>query len=349
MSFSFSSGPSFEYGTSVRGVLAQPTNLLRRRFRRMLLDINRFRRHGPTLAPEPDLAIADLLEAHGYSDGFVEDYILPMTGAIWSARGRDIRRFPAHSILAFLHNHGLIEVVGRPKWRTVTGGSRSYVEALTAPFADRIRTSTPVDAIERTASGVVVRSRNDAETFDDVIVATHSDQALEILGDDATATERRLLGAIRYEKNRAVLHGDRSLMPGRRGVWSAWNSLAWDGHDIDSVASLTYWMNRLQNISNPDLFVSLNPPHMPDPELTYASFEYAHPQFDSAAVAAQRAVAGIQGERRTWFAGAWMGFGFHEDGLQSGLDVAAALGSPVPWRNEVRRASSAPAPAGVRS
>jgi predicted NAD/FAD-binding protein len=344
MSFSLSTGHDFEYGASLKGVLAQPSNLFRTRFRRMLLDINRFRREGPSLAPGPDESIGDLLAREGYSNGFTEDYLVPMAGAIWSARRTDVRRLPARSILAFLHNHGLIEVAGRPRWRTVTGGSRTYVDALARTFDDRIRTSTPVTGIDRGSDRVLIRTPAGDESFDEVVLATHSDQALEILGDAATDTERRLLGAIRYEPNRVVLHGDRSLMPWRRAVWSAWNTLSWSGRDADPVASVTYWMNRLQNLDGPELFVSLNPPREPDPDLVHASFEYAHPQFDTEAVAAQSEIASIQGTGRTWFAGAWMGYGFHEDGLQSGLDVAAALGAPAPWHDTFERASSAPAP-----
>jgi predicted NAD/FAD-binding protein len=346
MSYSLSVERDFEYGTSVRGVLAQPSNLLRRRFRRMLRDIGRFRRHGPTLRPGPTDTIGAVLESHGYSPGFIDDYLMPMAGAIWSARDREIRRFPARSILAFLQNHGLIEVVGRPQWRTVTGGSREYLRRLTASFADRIVTESPVIRIDRDASGVVVHTPGSAEWYDEVILATHTDQALEILGPGATVTERRLLEAVRYEENRAVLHSDPSLMPRRRGVWSSWNSLAWNGDRAGSVATVTYWMNRLQNIEGPDLFVSLNPPVDPAPALTHAEFRYAHPQFDLAAVAAQGDVTSIQGERHTWYCGAWLGYGFHEDGLQSGFDVAAALGSPVPWYDAVERASSVRAPSG---
>jgi predicted NAD/FAD-binding protein len=345
MSFSYSRGASFEYGASVRGVLAQPSNLLRRRFRRMLADINRFRREGASLKALRGETITELLERLGYSEAFAEDYLLPMTGAIWSAPRDGIRRFPARPILRFLRNHGLIEIVGRPRWRTVTGGSRVYVDLLTKPFADRIRVTTPVTSLERRSDGVVVGTPAGSELYDHVVIATHSDEALGLLGADATQRERALLGAIRYQPNTAVLHGDRALMPTRRAVWSSWNAIAAPDAEANAPASVTYWMNRLQNLdASMPLFVSLNPRREPDPDLVHARIEYAHPQFDDRAIAAQRALLGIQGERNTWYAGAYLGFGFHEDGLRSGLDVAAALGSPPPWW-PARPEGRAPAPA----
>lgn len=345
MSFAFSLDRDFEYGAGARGLLARPANLLRPRFRRMLSDINRFRREGTRLEPGPGESIGSLLARHRYSDGFRDDYLLPMIGAIWSARTRQAADYPADSILHFLSNHGLIEIVGRPRWRTVTGGSRSYVSKLAAPLGRRIRLNSPVTLVVRSDDSVLVRTAQFDETFDHVVFATHSDQALHILGSEATPEERALLGAIRYEPNEAVLHSDTTLMPRRRGTWSSWNAMARSADRFDRVASVTYWMNRLQNL-NPrrPLFVSLNPLNEPDPERVHGRYGYAHPQFDTNAVAAQHGIAGIQGRRNTWYAGAYLGYGFHEDGLQSGLHVAAALGSPAPWYNSVLAMSSAPAP-----
>jgi predicted NAD/FAD-binding protein len=275
-----------------------------------------------------------------------------MTGAIWSAGEREIGLYPAQSILNFLSNHGLIEIVGRPRWRTVTGGSRNYVERLTAGFRDRIRVDSPVLGVARYAGEVKVMTTTGTESFDQVVLATHSDQALRILAGDATVQERGLLGSIPYQENVAVLHSDRRLMPARRGVWSSWNAMAATDVPERPVASVTYWMNRLQNLDDAmPFFVSLNPIEEPRSDLVHASFSYAHPQFDRRAVAAQKAIARLQGQNRTWYAGAYLGYGFHEDGLQAGLNVAAALGSPAPWHGSFEPVSSAPAamtPGGVR-
>jgi predicted NAD/FAD-binding protein len=342
MSFSYSLEGGLEYGASLGGVLGRPSNLFRPRFRRMLYDINRFRRIGAQLEPANGETIESLLLRNGFSRGFLEDYLFPMTGAIWSTHYDEIGAFPAQSILQFLANHGLIEIVGRPRWRTVTGGSRNYVERLTAPFADRIRLDSPVRSIVRTGVNVLVESPHGTDTFDDIVIATHSDQALRILGPEATPRERSLLEAIPYQPNVAYLHSDDDLMPRRRSAWSSWNSMSWAGGGPGRVASVTYWMNRLQNLdSRTPLFVSLNPGREPQPGLVHRRVEYSHPQFDLAAVDAQRKIASIQGRDHTWFAGAYLGYGFHEDGLQSGFNVAAALGSPPAWYDEVTPKSSA--------
>jgi len=342
MSFSLSELGGLEYGASLKGVLADPSNLMRSRFRRMLGDINRFRRFGATLTARPGEGIESFLRRHGFSPGFMDDYLFPMAGAIWSARSEQVRKFPAASIMRFLANHGLIEIVGRPRWRTVSGGSRNYVSRLIASFEDRIRLNSPVESIRQDGRQLEVISKHGKADFDHVVIATHSDQALQILGNGATPEERRLLGAIEYESNVAVLHSDRSLMPRRRPVWSSWNSMRRPESDGSSRASLTYWMNRLQNIESPSpLFVTLNPVEAPDQALVHAEFRYAHPQFNAAAVEAQAGIAAIQGTRKVWFAGAYLGYGFHEDGLQSGLNVAAALGSPAPWQGTFTPMSSA--------
>lgn len=343
MSFSCMIDGELEYGASLRGILAHPTNLLRRDFRSMLADIARFRRVAADLQPSPEQTIGELLATEKFSDAFGEQYLYPMTAAIWSARTNDMRGFPARSILRFLANHGLIEIVGRPKWRTVTGGSRSYVELLTSGFAESIQVSSPVTSITRTGSSVIVQTPRGVESFDHVVLATHSDQALAILGSDASPAERELLGAIGYEPNRAILHSDPSLMPESRAVWSSWNTSVRPGANHRDVASLTYWMNRLQNLeTQTPVLVTLNPTVDPDPSLTHASFDYAHPQFSLEAIEAQAEMGRIQGVGNTWFAGAYTGYGFHEDGLQSGLNVAAALGSPAPWAGTFEPMSSSP-------
>ena len=350
MSFSFSRDRSFEYAASALGLLAQPTNLLEPRYRSMIGDILRFRTVGPHLDPRRDETIGELLARHGFGPGFLEDYLLPMTAAIWSARDQETARFPAMSILRFLGNHGLIRINDRPSWSTVRGGSRAYVRMLAAPFRHQVRLSTPVTGLRRDEHGVSVTTPRGTDVFDQLILATHSDQALAILGTEATDAERDALGAIGYQPNVAVLHSDPTLMPVRRRVWSSWNAMATSTDDGDSVTSVTYWMNRLQRIDpGTPLFVSLNPTRAPDPALVHGLFEYAHPQFDSRAVDGQRRIAEIQGLRRTWFAGAYCGYGFHEDGLQAGLNVAAALGSPPIWWGSFEPRSSALPPSRVGS
>jgi predicted NAD/FAD-binding protein len=342
MSFALSLDRSFEYGASVGGVLSAPRNLLRPRFLGMLGDIDRFRRTGARLDPGPDETIDSLLRRNGYSEAFRRDYLYPMSGAIWSTSLDGIGAYPAATILRFLHNHGLIEIAGRPRWRTVTGGSRQYLDRMTQDLSPHVRLSTPVTSVIRAGSRVVVETEGGRESFDHVILATHSDQALRILGEDATDQERAALSSIRYQPNRAVLHSDPRLMPRHRRVWASWNAMTTRNGPAASPASVTYWMNRLQDLKTDlPIFVSLNPHEEPNPALTHGTFAYAHPQFDYDAIRGQRLVAAIQGQRNTWFAGAYLGYGFHEDGLQSGLNVAAALGCPAPWQGTFQPISSA--------
>jgi len=354
MSFSFSLDRRFEYAASLTGVLAQPANLLRPSFLKMLRDINRFRRSGRGLTPAGNETIGELLERAGFSKAFMANYLYPMTGAIWSTPHGSIGDFPATAILRFLSNHGLITIVGRPTWRTVEGGSRAYVERLIDGFRDRIRINSPVRSVTRTAGRSFIESNGVVDAYDQVVFATHSDQALRILGNEATSEERDLLGSIPYSSNTAVLHSDPALMPRNRKVWSSWNAIAESNDRLQRPASVTYWMNRLQGLeTDQDFFVSLNPLSEPDPSTVVASFQYDHPLFDRGAMAAQQGIAAIQGANNTWFAGAYLGYGFHEDGLQSGLNVAAALGSPAPWHGEFAPMSSAlpalaPQPAGAQ-
>lgn len=344
MSFSFSDPGRLEYAGRAGGLLRNRAVLGSPRFRRMLVDLVRFRNQGRALLVEADgLTMGELLAANDYRDGFVHDYVVPMTAAVWSANAEHILDYPAQSLLRFLDNHGLIRITGAPQWRTVSGGSREYVGKIHKRLEGgaTVLTGTPVLSVSSRGDHVVVTTPRSSDTFDQVVLATHTDQSLRMLGDEATVDERRVLGAIRYESNVAVLHRDASLMPTQRRLWSSWNSLAThDGHAGNT--SLTYWMNRLQNIEASDLFVTLNPNREPSGDLC-ETFEYAHPQFDAAAIGAQHELATIQGQRRLWFAGAWCGYGFHEDGLQSGLNVAQALGSTAPWAQQVSPMSSAPA------
>ena len=319
------------------GLFAQRRNALRPRFWRMLRDIQRFHACGPALVNEPcaeRLSLGDFLERERFSDAFIYDHLLPMAAAIGSPPVADMRDYPAVSFVRFLKNHGLMQVLGRPPWRTVDGGSREYVRRLTAAFTDRIRLASGVEGIRRTASGVFVRDENGIEAFyDHVVVATHANQALAMLSDPSP-DERSLLGAFKYTDNAAVLHQDASLMPRRRSVWSSWNYMRNRGDDGCDRVSVTYWMNALQGIDRRvPLFVSLNPHRDVNPSHVLATFEYSHPSFDVGSYAAQRALWGMQGVRNTWFCGSYLGDGFHEDGLQAGLAVAEACGGlRRPWR-----------------
>jgi predicted NAD/FAD-binding protein len=258
-----------------------------------------------------------------------------MGAAIWSAPPSEMLDFPAENFVAFFSNHRLLQY-DRPVWRTVRGGSRSYVEKMISGFRDRIRLGCAVTSIERTPHGVVVHdSHGNHDSYDHVVIAAHSDQALAMLSD-ADARERGILGAIGYSPNTVYLHRDIRLMPKRRRAWASWNFLRWQrqGRTENDVA-VTYWMNRLQGIADDKpLFVSLNPPFAPDPALTFGRFQCEHPQYNARAFAAQKRLGEIQGRRHTWFCGAWTGYGFHEDGLRSGLAVAEALGASVPWREQ---------------
>ena len=321
---------------TLAGLFAQPRNLLSPSYLWMLRDILTFNRESVEDFDAGRLAgltLGQYFRQRGFSPRLLSDYLAPMGAAIWSTPAPDMLDFPAENFVAFFSNHRLLQYE-RPVWRTVSGGSRSYVEKLTAGFADRIRMGCAVTSIERKARGVVVTdSHGGSETYDHVVIAAHSDQALRML-TDADDRERSVLGAIGYSPNKIFLHRDVRLMPKRRQVWASWNFLRWqrEGTALNDVA-VTYWMNELQGIDkDKPLFVSLNPPFEPNPDLTFGQFICEHPQYDAAAFAAQRRLEDIQGKRHTWFCGAWTGYGFHEDGIRSGLAVAAALGASAPWR-----------------
>ncbi|MCW5686849.1 MAG: FAD-dependent oxidoreductase, partial [Pseudolabrys sp.] len=325
------------------GLFAQRRNLLSLPHLRMLADILRFNRVARAdLAAGQlrGLSLGDYLASRRIGLRLIEHYIAPMGAAIWSMPARALLDFPAQNFVAFFNNHRLLHPDSeRPVWRTVVGGSRSYVERLTRPFRQRIRLGSPAVSVARTPQGVIVTDASGhRDRFDQVVFACHSDEALALL-DDATADERAILGAIRYRGNAVYLHRDASLMPRARRAWASWNVLHWTPQADRHNAAITYWMNALQGIdASRPLFVSLNPPRPPAPDLTFARYECAHPQFDAAAFAAQQRLDDIQGVRRSWFCGAWTGYGFHEDGLRSGLTVAAALGGAAPWRSESWRA-----------
>jgi predicted NAD/FAD-binding protein len=315
-------------GASLDAVFAQRANLASPRFLRMLRDILRFNREASALARAgaiPAVALGAWLDERGYGAQFRTWYLLPMAACIWSCPPDQMLAFPLSAFVRFCDNHGLLQVSGRPQWRTVKGGSRHYVDKMTAAIPSR-RLRTPVLSVRRGAGGpraVRLETAAGCEYFDHVVMACHSDQALALLGD-AGADERALLSAVRYQQNSAVLHTDASCLPARRKAWSAWNYQS--SAAAEPRVCVHYLLNMLQPLpcSTP-VIVSLNPIDDPAPAAVIARFDYAHPVFDEAAIAAQGRLASLQGTRNTWFAGAWTAYGFHEDGLKSGLAVAAAL------------------------
>jgi uncharacterized protein len=329
-------GGGANWRETAEGLFAQPRNLLSPSYLWMLRDILTFNAQSvEDLAAGrlTGLGLGEYFKLRKFAPRLLTDYLAPMGAAIWSAPANEILAFPAENFVAFFSNHRLLQY-DRPVWRTVKGGSRCYVEKLTSAFRDRLRLGCAVTSIERTPHGVVVHdSHGRSESYDHVVIASHSDQALTMLSD-ADDRERAVLGAIGYAPNAVYLHRDPRLMPKRSRAWASWNFLRWQrkGTTENDVA-VTYWMNRLQGIDDDKpLFVSLNPPFPPSPELTFGKYMCEHPQYNAAAFAAQKRLHEIQGQRHTWFCGAWTGYGFHEDGLRSGLAVAEALGATVPWR-----------------
>lgn len=324
-------------GTDLTGLFAQRRNMVRPRFWGMLRDLRRFYREAPRDLPrlEYDLVSLDAyLRDGGYGTALRDEHLLPMAAAIWSCPPADAGLQPAAAFIRFCHNHGLLKISGRPIWRTVIGGSREYVQRLTESFADRIHTNRPALAVERLDGGVRVHSAAGAHGYDHAILACHADQALALLGPEATRRERAVLDAFRYTNNLAVLHTDDTLMPKRHDVWASWNYLGRSGTaNQETRPCVTYWMNRLQRLEgNTRYFVTLNPPRPPRPGTLLRSENYEHPVFDEAAIRAQRRLWSLQGDGGVWFCGAHFGAGFHEDGLQAGLAVAEQLGGlRRPW------------------
>ncbi len=322
-------GGRIEYGLRDAGaVAAQPSNLGRPGFLRMIRDIFRFNAGALQMASDPAMTVGELLDRMGTGRWFRDYYLLPLSGAIWSTPAEGVLDFPARALVQFFANHALLSHTGQHRWLTVRGGSVEYVRRLEARLARsgvEVRTATPVAAIRREAAGVSVRCRGGGwERFDDVVLATHSDISLALLSD-ATAVERTALGAMRYQANEAILHADPSVMPRRRRVWSSWN-YAEPAEGRQERIDLTYWMNSLQPIPESDpMFVTLNSTRPIREDLVYDSVSFSHPVYDLAAFAAQDVIRSINGANHTWFCGAWMRHGFHEDGLASAAAVADAL------------------------
>ncbi len=331
-------------GSDLGTVFAQRSNLLRPAFLAMLRDILRFNRETTRMSREgstPSTSLGAFLLAGRYGTAFRDWYLLPMAAAIWSCPTQTMLEYPLRTFVRFCHNHGLLQIFDRPKWLTVRGGGRSYVRRMLRELDD-VRVATPVLRVDRSATAVKLFTRDGAEAFDEVVFACHSDQALAALGPGATAAERRILGAVRYQDNLALLHTDPALLPRRRKVWSAWNYLAAAGGADERAVSVSYLINRLQPLPfETPVVVSLNPFSEPAADKIIRRFHYAHPVFDQAAIDAQAALPRIQGQNRSWFAGAWTGYGFHEDGLKSAIAVAEQMGVDIPWRRPAAPARQA--------
>ncbi len=320
----------------VSGLFAQWQNAFSPSYLNMLVQILRFQKHAKADLESGrlgDMSLGDYMARFRFMRRLRDDYLLPMGAAIWSTSAREMLQFPASGFLSFFDNHKLLEW-NRPKWRTVTGGSRSYVERITKYYKPHMRLGAAVVSVSRNPNGVeVVDSLGHRDLFDHVIIAAHAPDALAMV-NDPTDAERAILGACRYSDNAVYLHRDERLMPKRKRAWAAWNFLR-EGDSDDRKVAVSYWMNCLQNLdAERPVFVTLNPPFEPDPELTFGRFNYAHPQYDWASLKAQSELDDIQGKDRIWYCGAWTGHGFHEDGLVSGLKVAQALGAEAPWRQQ---------------
>ena len=313
--------------SSLNSLFFQARNLLRPAFYRMLLDVNRFKRDAEAILKSSDyrLTLSDYLNHKGYSKGFIQHFIIPMGEAIWSADPARFNRFPVRYFAEFFKNHGFLNVKDQPQWLTITGGSRQYIPPLTKPYRDRIRVHCPVAAVRRKADGVEVRPANEpVEKFDNVVIAAHSDQALALL-EDPTDAEKNILGAIPYQENIAVLHSDDSLLPSKKAAWASWNYHI-PKEDIGRVA-VTYDMNILQSIGAPqELCVSLNLARIINPEKIYKQMTYHHPVYNPESLSARQSHSDISGINRTHYCGAYWGYGFHEDGVKSALEVCKSFG-----------------------
>jgi predicted NAD/FAD-binding protein len=309
----------------------------------MIADLFRFYREAPRLLNEsgPGPSLGEFLEAGGYGALFRDDHIVPMASALWSSPSAQILAFPMKYLAQFMANHHMLQINARPEWRVVRGGSTRYVSALRRGWRVHERLDCPVQAVRRDADGVQIDSAAGRERFDHVVLACHSDQALQLLAD-ASIREQDILGAMRYQANDTILHTDAGVLPQRRKAWAAWN--AWIPRDADDACALSYCMNLLQGIESPDpLVVTLNRTDAIDPRKILRRMRYHHPIYTHASVAAQQRRAEIQGVQRTWFAGAYWGWGFHEDGMRSAVDVATALG--IRWSGATQRDGSAQADA----
>ncbi len=326
----------YEYsGSGALGLFGQMSNLASPKHWRMIADITRFFKQASTDLPSADLgqSLGDWLRQNRYSEAFVRNHLTPMAAAIWSTPSAQVLDFPAASFMRFFANHGLLKVRNRPAWRTVSGGSRQYVQKLVAQGQFDVRTDCGVVGVSRQPDSVTIRDCHGGQhRFDHMVIGTHADEALAML-EDADAMESDLLGKFGYSENLAVLHTDPAHMPRRRRLWSSWNYIERADEAGHKQLTVSYWMNSLQPLkTDTDLFVTLNPSGTVDPSRVLRQFTYSHPMFDASAMTAQQDLWDLQGRRRTWFCGSYFGYGFHEDGLQSGLAVAEDLGGfQRPW------------------
>lgn len=330
MSFAVSDPDGFEWSSNRNGIFAQKSNLLRPSFIKMLIDIIAFNKAAQRDVENDnipsDLTLGAYLDQLGMNASFRSNYILPMGAAIWSTPEAEMESYPAYSFLNFFNNHKLIHFE-RPQWRTVMGGSRSYVRKIESDLGYRVVLSSRVNRLNRVSEGIAVHIGKDVQVFDEVVLACHAPEAHDILGD-GFENQASILASVETIPNRAVLHRDASLMPVRKAAWASWNVLKGHGKKV----SLTYWMNRLQSLDDDcPLFVTLNPETNPDPNLVFKEFEFSHPLFNLAARDTVSHINQINGRDGLWFAGAWMGHGFHEDGLVSGLRAGLSLGGEIPW------------------
>ena len=332
MSFSVSVDKGqFEYSSSYIGLLGQTKNIIDPKYWGMLRDINYFYTNALKDVKDcPDNeTLGQFLKRFNYSNKFIDYHLVPMTASIWSCPTKSILNFPIKSLLVFFENHKLLNIYNRPKWSTVNKGSREYVKKIKSLLKGKIYTNAKVNKISKSKEGIRVHYQDGIKTFDKVILACHADQSSEILIENFSE-EANLLKDFKYQKNTSILHSDINFMPKRKSVWSSWNYITETGNSGN--LSITYWMNELQGInSSKPILLSLNPKILPNPDLIYGQYSYSHPILDNNAVNIQKKLSSIQGKNNLWFCGAWTGFGFHEDGVKSAVEIANSHNIDLPW------------------
>lgn len=332
MSFSVSVDKGqFEYSSSYIGLLGQTKNIIDPKYWGMLRDINYFYTNALKDVKDcPDNeTLGQFLKRFNYSNKFIDYHLVPMTASIWSCPTKSILNFPIKSLLVFFENHKLLNIYNRPKWSTVNKGSREYVKKIQSLLKGKIYTNAKVNKISKSKEGIRVHYQDGIKTFDKVILACHADQSSEILIENFSE-EANLLKDFKYQKNTSILHSDINFMPKRKSVWSSWNYITETGNSGN--LSITYWMNELQGINSPKpILLSLNPKILPNPDLIYGQYSYSHPILDNNAINIQKKLSSIQGKNNLWFCGAWTGFGFHEDGVKSAVEIANSHNIHLPW------------------
>ncbi len=352
MSFSLThDGGRYEYSGSSNGYFGQRSNLIKLNHWMLLREINRFFRDSQRRVRlyHPDTPLGVFLEKEHFSRDFIDEHIVPMGAAIWSSTMEQMLEFPARTFIDFYANHGMLQFWNRPWWKTVIGGSRVYVDRLIADGGFDVSLNADIVAVHRRPDRVLIETGDGVmHLYDHVVFATHADQTLQLIADVEPA-EEALLSAFPYQKNIAVLHRDSRWMPKRNRIWSAWNYIR-SGDPVDGELCVTYWMNELQSLpTRENIFVTLNPTREIDPRLVDRVIAYDHPVFDGGAFRAQESMDNIQGYRRTWYCGAYLGHGFHEDGIASGLAVAEELGGEArPWANDADFQDKRPASTAYR-